>query len=369
MGREWMFVAGRSFIAAVPVDAPRGLVTALSSRAGDACVSAEALVGLLPLGGSDALESFALVIRAAADESAVTVVVRGPVAVDVFSVGGSRRFTDQGIRPWNLADFSAVTGVVIGSPDTAALAAVPGGSETGNAQGTAVGRTVRWSPGGLPAETDDTAMRLPEDTVIHRPDDTVIRGADDTVIRGADDTVLRGADDTVLRGADDTVLRGADDTVIRGADDTVSSPQNDTEDTATGAALRPPLARFRLSDGREFPLDRPYRLGRRPAQPRIPVGPSITLVAVVSAGSLVSATHVDIRQVGDVIVVTDAGSRNGTIVVSADGRKERLRPGDSRTVPPGTRIDIGDDNIIEIIPASGTESAPYFPAHRGRHHP
>ncbi|TFC27708.1 FHA domain-containing protein [Cryobacterium sp. MDB1-18-2] len=356
MDPEWMFVAGRSFVAAVPTDAPRGLVTALSSRAGDASVSAEALVGLLPLGGSDALESFALVIRAAADESAVTVVVRGQIAVDVFSVGGSRRFTDQGIRPWNLADFSAVTVVVIGSPDTAAPAAVPAGSGTGNEQGTVVGRTARWSPGGLAAETDDTAMRLPNDTVIRRPDDTVIRGADDTVIRGADDTVIRRAGDTVIRGAGDTVIRQLEDT-------------EDTEDTATGAALRPPLARFRLSDGREFPLDRPYRLGRRPAQPRIPVGPGITLVAVVSAGSLVSATHVDIRQVGDVIVVTDAGSRNGTIVVSADGRRERLRPGDSRTVPPGTRIDIGDDNIIEIIPASGTESAPYFPAHRGRHHP
>jgi len=103
--------------------------------------------------------------------------------------------------------------------------------------------------------------------------------------------------------------------------------------------------------------------------PRIAAEPLLTLVAVASPGSLVSATHVDIRQVGDVIVVTDTGSRNGTIVVSAEGRRERLRPGDSRTVLPGTTIDIGDDNIIEIIPASGNESAPYFPAHRGRHHP
>ena len=330
-----MFVAGRSFLAAVPADAPDGLARALSSRAGEPVVSAEALVALLPLGGPDALESFALVIRAATDESAVTVVVRGEIAVDVFSVGGSRRFTDQGIRPWNLADFSAVTGVVIGSPGTAVLGAVPAGPgpEPGDGRGAVVGRTAHWSPAGPAPATDDTVVRVPDDTQIRPLDDTVIRRPDDTVIRVAEDQLIR------------------------------------PPDGAGTVAHRPPPARFRLPDGREFPLDRPYRLGRRPAPPRIPAAPPIALVTVSSPGSLVSSTHVDIRQVGDVIVVTDTGSRNGTIVVSADGRRERLRPGDSRTVLPGTRIDIGDDNIIEIIPASDTESAPYFPAHRGRHHP
>ena len=332
-----MFVAGRSFLAAVPTDAPDDLARALSSRAGEPVVSAEALVALLPLGGPDTLESFALVIRAATDESAVTVVVRGEIAVDVFSVGGSRRFTDQGIRPWNLADFSAVTGVVIGSPGTAVLGAVPAGPGPGEGRGAVVGRTAHWSPAGPAPATDDTVVRVPDDAQIRPLDDTVIHRPDDTVIRVAEDQLVR--------------------------------PPDGTDGTGAAAAHRPPSARFRLPDGREFPLDRPYRLGRRPAPPRIPVPPPITLVTVASPGSLVSSTHVDIRQVGDVIVVTDTGSRNGTIVVSADGRRERLRPGDSRTVLPGTRIDIGDDNIIEIIPASDTESAPYFPAHRGRHHP
>ena len=332
-----MFVAGRSFLAAVPTDAPDDLARALSSRAGEPVVSAEALVALLPLGGPDTLESFALVIRAATDESAVTVVVRGEIAVDVFSVGGSRRFTDQGIRPWNLADFSAVTGVVIGSPGTAVLGAVPAGPGPGEGRGAVVGRTAHWSPAGPAPATDDTVVRVPDDALIRPLDDTVIHRPDDTVIRVAEDQLVR--------------------------------PPDGTDGTGAAAAHRPPSARFRLPDGREFPLDRPYRLGRRPAPPRIPVPPPITLVTVASPGSLVSSTHVDIRQVGDVIVVTDTGSRNGTIVVSADGRRERLRPGDSRTVLPGTRIDIGDDNIIEIIPASDTESAPYFPAHRGRHHP
>ncbi|MCI4657028.1 FHA domain-containing protein [Cryobacterium zhongshanensis] len=352
MGPEWMFVTGCSFVAAVPADAPDALVRELSNRAGDLFPSAEALVGLLPLGGADALASFALVIRAAADETAVTVVVRGPIAVDVFSVGGSRRFTDQGIRPWNLADFSAVTGVVIGSPDAAVLAAVPAPRDTESGPGTVVGRTAHWSPAGRPAATDDTVIRPSDDTVIRVPADTVIRPLDDTVLTTGRRIAVPGDD-----GYD------GDD----GAGGWEAEAGADAE--ATVEVVRPPSARFRLPDGREFSLDRPHRLGRRPVPPRIPAEPLITLVAVDSPGSLVSATHVDIRQVGDVIVVTDTGSRNGTVLVSADGRRERLRPGDSRTMPPGTRIDIGDDNIIEIIPASDTESAPYFPAHRGRHHP
>jgi hypothetical protein len=366
MEPEWMFVAGRSFLAAVPADAPVDLAQALISRIAEPLVSAESLVGLLPLGGEEALGSFALVILdagapgAAAGEPAVTVVVRGPIAVDVYSIGGSRRFTDQGIRPWHLADFPGVIGVVIGSPDEAVLTTVPEGRLGGSEPGWVVAGTAHWRL----VETsvaEDTIIRPREDSVIRPPGDTVIRARDDTVIRRGDDTVL-----TAGRGPGARVSVGDRD------NEPGIETQNVTEAsgvTEAPAALRPAPARFRLADGREFALDRPHRLGRRPALPRIPADQLITLIAVASPGSLVSATHVDLRQVGGVIVVTDTGSRNGTVVVSADGRRERLRPGDSRTVLPGTRIDLGDDNIIEILPASGTESAPYFPAQRGRHHP
>ncbi|WP_370263792.1 hypothetical protein [Cryobacterium sp. TMT2-23] len=53
------------------------------------------------------------------------------------------------------------------------------------------------------------------------------------------------------------------------------------------------------------------------------------------------------------MVVTDLGSTNGTIVTAPRGRGQRLRPGESLVALPGTKVDIGDGNIIEILPASG----------------
>ncbi|MBC7443374.1 MAG: FHA domain-containing protein, partial [Ramlibacter sp.] len=71
----------------------------------------------------------------------------------------------------------------------------------------------------------------------------------------------------------------------------------------------------------------------------------------------VSGTHLEIKQEGESVVVTDLGSTNGTIVTAPRARAARLRPGGSLVVLPGTRVDIGDGNIIEILPASGTQPA------------
>ncbi|HSP53514.1 MAG TPA: hypothetical protein VLO00_11525, partial [Cryobacterium sp.] len=114
----WTFVVGRGFIAALPAGAPSGVILTLAALVTAPHVEAEELVALLPLGGEQAVEHFAVILqRAPTDEDGIplSVIVRGEVAVDVFSVGGSRRFSAGGIRPWLLADFRAVTGFTVGS--------------------------------------------------------------------------------------------------------------------------------------------------------------------------------------------------------------------------------------------------------------
>ncbi len=71
----------------------------------------EALVGLVPLGGSHPVDSFAFVWWPGDDTSEVTAVVRGDAVVDLTSPGGTRRFDSRGIRPWHLAEFGAVVGI------------------------------------------------------------------------------------------------------------------------------------------------------------------------------------------------------------------------------------------------------------------
>ena len=124
---------------------------------------------------------------------------------------------------------------------------------------------------------------------------------------------------------------------------------------AAGARARAAEARFafRLPNGEEIPLDLPCRLGRRPRAPRISAAAPVRLIEVASPTSAVSGTHVEIRQEGGSIVVTDLGSTNGTVVAPPRGRRQRLHSGQSLAVLPGTTVHLGDGNIIEILPAAG----------------
>jgi pSer/pThr/pTyr-binding forkhead associated (FHA) protein len=107
---------------------------------------------------------------------------------------------------------------------------------------------------------------------------------------------------------------------------------------------------FRVNGGQAYPLDAVHYFGRNPRQPRIPLPDPSRLVPVVSSTKSVSATHLEIKQVGDSIVATDLKSTNGTSVNLPHKHWQRLRQGESIVVVPGTLIDIGDGNVIEILP-------------------
>ncbi len=143
-----------------------------------------------------------------------------------------------------------------------------------------------------------------------------------------------------------------EDTIMRSrVPQTVSSP---------GPELTPPppleLYGFRLS-GSELVivLDRPAYVGRNPSAPRIPTGFPPRLVTVGSPRSEVSGSHIELRQLGSTVVVTDLNSTNGSMVVfpGQDGRA--LRRGESMVVTPGTLVDIGDGNVVEILPLHQVE--------------
>ena len=311
---EGTFVVGRGFLVVLPVGTDTSVVAALHALTTDPAVSIEALVSLIPLGGAEDVDSFAAIVPGERhdgdsrdadgvphDGIPVHAVVRGAIAVDVFSIGGSRRFTDRNIRPWLLAEFQAVTGLVIGSP----LAAVAREQELGSGrvlgEGIDCGDTLYWS----------VALRAPD----------------------AADTILRPR-----RLAEDTVMLARPD-------------DGPVEATAESAPDLPGNYGFRLATGEEARLDRVYRIGRRPRPRRIRAGEVVELVVVPSPTAMVSASHLEISQIGGAVVLTDLGSTNGTLVRFALGRTQRLRSGASLTVLPGTTVDIGDGNLIEILPA------------------
>ena len=97
-------------------------------------------------------------------------------------------------------------------------------------------------------------------------------------------------------------------------------------------------------------LDRPARIGRKPSSPRIVVGAPPRLVRVVSPQREVSATHLELRQTGSSIIVTDLRSTNGTVVLVPGSTPRKLLQGESVVVSPGTLVDIGDENVLQILP-------------------
>jgi len=325
----WMFVIGRAFLAAVPADADQAIVQSLAAFASHAVVDLESMVTLLPMSGDGALASFALVVpEPGSGGAAVSVLVRGSLAVDVYSVGGSRRFGAGGVLPWLLADFQAVTGIVIGDSAVPPAPLAPHAAPLREVAGTGVRLT--WQ---LTAGTPDAAAPASEPTrAMHVPDHLSDAVADTAARTGT--------------AVADTILLP-------------SSPRRHSAASTTMTTdSREELPRYGFQlGGCAYRLDRSYYLGRQPRTPRIHTGPTPGLLSVPSPTRSVSATHLEIRQEGDAVVITDLGSTNGTVLFPPVGAGERLRQRTSRTVVPGTRVDIGDGNIVEILPVSGDDSS------------
>ena len=151
----------------------------------------------------------------------------------------------------------------------------------------------------------------------------------------------------------------------------VASPsdQDDIEPTVERAQLALPLSKeprapvfedpplapqayyaFRIGHSAVVHLDAIAYIGRKPSIPRIVRGGLARLVRVSSPSNEVSSTHIELRQSGSTVVVQDLNSTNGTNVAVPGHPVRALRPGESIVVDVGTLIDIGDRNVIEILP-------------------
>lgn len=120
----------------------------------------------------------------------------------------------------------------------------------------------------------------------------------------------------------------------------------------------PEYCGFRIGKGQLYRLDTPVYIGRKPSTPRIVTGTMPRLIRVSSPSMEVSSTHLEIRQQGSSVIVTDMRTTNGTYVVQPGADHLKLRQGDSMVVVPGTVIDIGDGNVIEIVPFPSRQESP-----------
>ncbi|ANJ27569.1 FHA domain-containing protein [Agromyces aureus] len=330
---EWEVVVGDRFIAVLAAPADDRAIAELAGLTGDATVGIERLVQEIP-GAPDAAgevdRGFAVVWWPTADASSVTAVVRGEAVVDVDSPGGSRRFDGRGIRPWHLAEFRDVSGVRI---TEAAAPLRPRGTAIGaRAPGRATLRAtdVEWTPEARPS------------------------GADVPLGASSDRAARGGPLDATNAPETETAT---DAIAITGEEpETVEGPA-DLDPISAFAPGPPPRVRIGADDVRT--VTRPILVGRRPLAPRAPAAASAApeLVPVRSPTGVVSGTHLELRVEGERLVATDLRSTNGTVLRTATGVR-RMRAGESIVVVPGSTLDLGDDTIIEVLPASDEAPRP-----------
>jgi hypothetical protein len=217
-------------------------------------------------------------------------------------------------------------------------------------------------------------------------DDTVIRPRVASAATGAapaaaapapddDDTIIRperpahvdaGSElgDTIIRGdraggvrprADalgDTIIRppGAGPVALPPIDSAVPGARPAAPSDASAAAPAPVRRVPSIRIGPDvLRLDQPLIIGRKPAPPRIVLGPAPRLVAVRSARGEVSSSHVRISAEGEAVLVEDLRSTNGTFVREPGRPPHRIPAGAGIVVLTGTVVDIGDGNEIEIL--------------------
>jgi hypothetical protein len=108
--------------------------------------------------------------------------------------------------------------------------------------------------------------------------------------------------------------------------------------TAPAAPTPTPTLSLELPDGSREPLDTVVLVGRAPS---VPAGAPASRLVRLEGDSDISRTHARVAVEGGTVLVTDLGSRNGTIVRIPGRPAQRLREGEPTPVLVGTVIDLG----------------------------
>ena len=355
-GTPWIYIVSQKFLIALRTPSEPAIVERLWSMIQSAQTTFDDTLRAIPNSSGGQPASFVALERDGESQATLKLLVHGDAVVDAHADGAWTRIT-SGDQPWRRDELSGVEAVAAGG-----LTGEPGAPVSGVSfplgSGVIVANRIDWvadaqqvaaapvtdvatpvspfappaaAPAAAPAMTHAPASHFhpspAETNTIIRPPVQRVRPEDDPAMRHDGETVLRR--DIAPPIQDETVLREA------------PLVANDPKTLLYG---------FRINGGQAYPLDAVHYFGRNPRQPRIPLPDPSRLVPVVSGSKSVSATHLEIKQIGDSIVATDLKSTNGTSVIPPQGHWRRLRQGESVVVIPGTFIDIGDGNVIEILP-------------------
>ncbi|PRY69615.1 FHA domain-containing protein [Glaciihabitans tibetensis] len=179
--------------------------------------------------------------------------------------------------------------------------------------------------------------------------------SDDTIITGGSPGLPGGVvhepdlDDTIIVGL--PLASSAPESALRGPESAEGRQHGPPGIPTPPTATPGPALHYRLRiNGTIVSLDKVAYIGRKPSAPRVMQGGVPRLIQVQSALREVSGTHIEIRQRGASVVITDLRSTNGSVINIPGRAPRKLCRGESVVVMAGTLVDIGDGNLVEILP-------------------
>jgi hypothetical protein len=314
-GADWRLLVTERFLGAFGPATTVSTMSTLWRIAADETLGLDALIAAIPSRGVATVDSFAI----AALGRTTTFVVRGSGCADVSVGGRVRRVDARGSEPWYVAEINGVERFALGplqrSPGDLAQQPqdlpIDGGVVFGPWLGWSVDAAVAPPPRSMPTPVQQPAPPPPP-LQSFDPNDTNVLG------------------DLGRRAASLRRHRG---------EPPATAP---TPETQAASA-------FRLGDRPPERVEAPVYVGRQPRSPRVTGGVLPRLVRVDSPSREVSATHIELRPTREGLLLTDLESTNGTVVRQPGTGVRRLDSGETLPVVPGTLIDIGDGNVIEIL--------------------
>src|ERR1700722_936679 len=107
---------------------------------------------------------------------------------------------------------------------------------------------------------------------------------------------------------------------------------------------RPPLGILLIDDGRGYPLDRDYVIGREPLLDDDVAAGRATPLPITDPEGSVSRLHLRVSLVGWRVEVRDLGSANGSVLYRAGGPRP-LAPVGAEELEPGARVGVGPRSV------------------------
>jgi hypothetical protein len=107
---------------------------------------------------------------------------------------------------------------------------------------------------------------------------------------------------------------------------------------------RPPLGVLLVDDGRGYPLDRDYVIGREPLLDDDVAAGRATPLPITDPEGSVSRLHLRVSLVGWRVEVRDLGSANGSVLYRTGGPRT-LAPVDAAWLDPGARVGVGRRSV------------------------